>query len=65
MMNKNNNERKCKQCGKTIVGKNRFGICSACMKKDSDNGLKTFGALTLTGSVIGVSYKLAKAITKK
>lgn len=33
MMSKNNNEeRKCKMCGKTIVGKNKTGICSACKK---------------------------------
>lgn len=30
MMSKNNNEeRKCKICGKIIVGKNKAGICSA------------------------------------
>ena len=34
MMSKNNNEeRKCKMCGKTIVGKNKTGICSACKKE--------------------------------
>ena len=36
-MNKNNGEeRKCKICGKTIVGKNITGICSACKKKAGD-----------------------------
>lgn len=39
MMSKNNNEeRKCKICGKTIVGKNKTGICSACKKKAGDTG---------------------------
>ena len=40
MMSKNNNEeRKCKICGKTIVGKNKTGICSACKKKAGDTGV--------------------------
>jgi hypothetical protein len=33
-MSKENDEiRKCKICGKTIVGKNKTGICSGCKKK--------------------------------
>ena len=39
-MSKNNNkERKCKICGKTIVGKNKTGVCSACKKKTGDTGV--------------------------
>ena len=41
MMSKNNNEeRKCKICGKTIVDKNKTGICSACKKKAGDKQRK-------------------------
>ena len=49
MMRKNNNEeRKCKICGKTIVGKNKTGICSACKKKAGDAGVTVMGVFLLT-----------------
>ena len=61
MMSKNNNEeRKCKMCGKTIVGKNKTGICSACKKKAGDTaGVAVMGVLALIGGAIW------KAFTKK
>ena len=53
MMSKNNNEeRKCKICGKTIVGKNKTGICSACKKKAGDTGVTVMGVLALIGGAI-------------
>ena len=57
-MNKNNNERKCKLCGKTIVGRNKIGICSACKKKTNNTVLS---ALPL----IGVTLTIVKAFKKK
>ena len=52
MMSKNNNEeRKCKMCGKTIVGKNKTGICSACKKKAGDTGVTVMGVLALIGGL--------------
>ena len=63
MMNKNNNEeKKCKICGKTIVGKNKTGICSACKKKAAGDTVTVMGVFTLIW--IGVS-KLAKSFNKK
>lgn len=53
MMSKNNNEeRKCKICGKTIVDKNKTGICSACKKKAGDTGVTVMGVLALIGGAI-------------
>ena len=63
MMSKNNNEeRKCKMCGKTIVGKNKSGICSACKKKAGDTGVTVMGVLALIGGAIWTGVK---AFTKK
>ena len=66
MMYKNNNEeRKCKICGKTIVGKNKTGICSACKKKAGDTGVTgvtVAGVLALIGGAI---WKMVKTFTKK
>ena len=63
MMSKNNNEeRKCKMCGKTIVGKNKTGICSACKKKAGDTGVTVMGVLALIGGAI---WTWVKAFTKK
>lgn len=60
MMSKNNNEeRKCKICGKTIVDKNKTGICSACKRKAGDTGVAVMGVLALIGGAIW------KAFTKK
>ncbi len=63
MMSKNNNEeRKCKICGKIIVGKNKAGICSACKKKAGDTGVTVMGVLALIGGAIWTGVK---AFTKK
>ena len=63
MMSKNKNEeRKCKICGKTIVGENKTGICSACKKKTGDTGL---AALGLIGIIGGGIFSVVKALTKK
>ncbi len=62
-MSKENEEiRKCKICGKTIVGKNKTGICSACKKKAGDTGVTVLGVLGLIGSSI---WTVVKAFTKK
>lgn len=62
MSEKTNKERKCRFCGKTIVGNNKIGICSACKKKAGDTGLNIIGL----GSVIGGSiWAIIKAFTKK
>ena len=62
-MRKNNDEeRKCKVCGKTIVSKNKTGICSACKKKVRDTGGTVMGVLIL---IIGAIWKGGKALTKK
>lgn len=58
MMSKNNNEeRKCKICGKTIVDKNKTGICSACKKKAGDTGVTVMGVLALIGGAIWTGVK--------
>ncbi len=63
MMRKNNNEeRKCKICGKTIVGKNKTGICSACKKKAGDAGVTVMGVFLLVGGTIWTGVK---AFTKR
>lgn len=63
MMSMNNEEeRKCKICGKTIVGKNMTGVCSACKKKAGDTGVTALGVLALIGGVI---WTAVKALTKK
>ncbi|MBQ7013838.1 MAG: hypothetical protein IJN11_08005 [Oscillospiraceae bacterium] len=62
MMNTNNNERKCKRCGKTIVGKNKTGICSACKKKAGDTGVTALGVLAI---IAGGIWATVKAFTKK
>ena len=62
-MSKENEEiRKCKICGKTIVGKNKTGICSACKKKAGDTGVTALGVIGLIGSGI---WAAVKAFTKK
>lgn len=62
-MSKGNEEiRKCKICGKTIVGKNKTGICSACKKKAGDTGVTVLGVLGLIGSGIWTAVKI---FTKK
>ena len=55
-------ERKCKICGKTIVGKNKTGICSACKKKAGDTGVTVLGVLGLIASGV---WTAVKAFTKK
>ena len=62
-MDKNNGEeRKCKICGKTIVGKNKMGICSACKRKAGDTGRTVMGVLVLVGGAI---WTRVKVFTKK
>ena len=54
--------RKWKICGKTIVGKNKTGICSACKKKAGDTGVTVLGVLGLIASGV---WTAVKAFTKK
>lgn len=62
-MNSHNDEvKKCKLCGKTIVGKNKTGICNACKKASGDKGLRFIGALTV---ISGTIYSIIKSISKK
>lgn len=62
MMSKNNDEeRKCKICGKTIVGKNKTGICSACKKKAGDQG----AVIGVFAVISGVIWTGVKAFIKK
>lgn len=61
-MSTNTEERKCKMCGKTIVGKNKTGICSACKKKAGDTGVNALGIIGIIGTVI---FTGVKAFTKK
>ena len=59
MMSKNNDdERKCKICGKTIVGKNKTGICAACKKKAGDTGVSVMGVLGLIGTTVWAGVKI-------
>ena len=52
-MNKNNNEeKKCRMCGKVLVGKNKLGLCSACKRKTGNVGVAAMGALALIGSTL-------------
>lgn len=62
-MNKDNKDaRKCKICGKTIVGRNKTGICSACKKKAGDTGVTALGVLGVIGTT---AWALVKSLTKK
>ena len=62
-MSKNNNDaRKCKICGKTIVGRNKTGICSACKKKAGDTGVAVLNVLGVIGTTALV---LVKSFTEK
>ena len=62
-MSKNNGEeRKCKICGKTIVGKNKTGICSACKKKAGDTSVTVMGVLAL---IDGAIWTVVEAFTQK
>ena len=48
MMNDINKKvRKCKLCGKTIVGHNWIGICKGCKKKIFDKGITLAGLSVL------------------
>lgn len=61
-MSKNNEEeRKCKICGKTIVGKKKTGVCAACKKKVGDTGRNALGVLAFGGGI----WAAVKAFTKK
>lgn len=61
-MSKNNDlERKCKMCGKTIVGKNKTSICSACKKKAGDTGVAALGIISL---ISGGVWATVKALSK-
>ncbi len=54
-MNSNNKEKKCKICGKILVGNNNTGICSACIKKGGDTTVTAAGiAALILGSIIAV-----------
>lgn len=58
-MSKNNSdERKCKICGKTIVGKNKTGVCAACKKKAGDTSVSVMGALAVIGGIVWGGVKL-------
>lgn len=61
MKKKNEEERKCKFCGKTIVGQNKSGICSACKKKAGDTSVTVLGVFALLG---GAAWTVIKSITK-
>ena len=62
-MNKENEGvRTCKMCGKTIVGKNKTGVCSACKKKAGDTGVTVLGVLGLIASGL---WTAVKVFTKK
>lgn len=62
-MSKNNGEeRKCKICGKTIVGKNKTGICSVCKKKAGDTSVTVMEVLAL---IDGAIWTVVEAFTKK
>ena len=58
----NDEERKCRICGKTIVGKNKICICSACKKKVGDTGVTVMGILGLIGTGI---WTVVKAVARK
>ena len=62
-MNKNiEEERKCKMCGKTIVGNSKTGVCSACKKEVGDTSMNALGILVVIGGGI---WTIVKILTKK
>lgn len=61
-MSKNKEDKKCKVCGKTIVGKNKTGVCASCKKKAGDTGVTALGVIALIGGIIWTGVK---AFTKK
>lgn len=61
-MSDNNETKKCKFCGKTLVGKNKTGICSSCKKRAGDTGVTAVGILSLIGGGIWAAVKI---FTKK
>lgn len=56
----NKEERKCKGCGKTLVGKNKTGFCSACKKTGAERGTIAAGVLAFVGSIIFGGIKTFK-----
>lgn len=62
-MKENSDEvKRCKICGKIIVGENKTGICGECKKKIGDGGTAAAGVLTIIG---GVVLTIAKKIILK
>lgn len=61
MIKNNEEERKCKICGKTIVGKNKTGVCAACKKKAGDTSVTALGVLAV---ISGTIWTFVKAFTK-
>ena len=49
-----NNETRCKQCGKIIVGGGKMGLCDSCFNKDA----------TRSAEIAGSSYLLYKILKK-
>ena len=62
-MNKNEEQRKCKKCGKTIVGKNKLGLCSACKKENEEKGV-IIGTVIVTVVTAALGF-VAKLFNKK
>lgn len=52
-MNKENDVKKCKKCGATLVGKNKvIDLCSNCTRNIGQGGLGILAGVTLVGSVV-------------
>lgn len=61
-MSKENEVKKCKMCGATLVGNNKnkkIGLCSNCARKAGQGGLQILAGVTLLGSTILGIAKLA------
>ena len=64
-MNRNNKEeKKCRKCGKTIVGNNKTGICAACKKKCADEGAIVLGVVATAGGVLGIFLRALRSFRK-
>ncbi|SEK46441.1 hypothetical protein SAMN02910353_00662 [Ruminococcus sp. YRD2003] len=61
---KDNNIKKCKKCGATLVGKkaHKLGLCSHCAR---DLGQKGAGGLAFGAIILIVGGKVIKTILKR
>lgn len=64
-MSKENEVKKCKMCGATLVGNNKnkkIGLCSNCARKAGQGGVGILAGIIILGTV---ALKIVKDVVKK